>query len=59
MAPKKEKSGSASGSKKVMHYSMEKKKEIIQKHESGVHVSDLALQYGMAKSTICTIVKNK
>ena len=34
------------------------KKEIIAKHENGVRVSDLATQFGMAKSTICTILKN-
>jgi len=35
------------------------KKEIIAKHENGVHVSDLAAQFGMAKSTICTILKDR
>ena len=35
------------------------KKEIIAKHENGVRVSDLATQFGMAKSTICTILKNR
>ena len=35
------------------------KKEIIAKHENGVRVSDLATQFGMAKSTICTIPKNR
>lgn len=35
------------------------KKEIIAKHETGIRVSDLAVQYGMANSTICTILKNK
>jgi len=35
------------------------KKEIIAKHESGVRVSDRAIQFGMAKSTICTILKNR
>ena len=34
------------------------KKEIIAKHENGVRVSDLATQFGMGKSTICTILKN-
>ena len=29
------------------------------KHENGVCVSDLATQFGMAKSTICTILKNR
>ena len=35
------------------------KKEIITKHENGVRASDLATQFGMAKSTICTILKNR
>ena len=35
------------------------KKEIIAKHENGVRVSNLATQFGMAKSTICTILKNR
>jgi len=35
------------------------KKEIIAKHENGVGVFDLATQFGMAKSTICTILKNR
>ena len=34
-------------------------KEIIAKHEYGVCVSDLATQFGMAKSTICTVLKNR
>jgi len=29
------------------------------KHENGVRVSDLATQFGTAKSTICTILKNR
>ena len=35
------------------------KKEIIAIHENGVRVSDLATQFGMAKSTICAILKNR
>ncbi|XP_053247701.1 tigger transposable element-derived protein 1-like [Podarcis raffonei] len=38
---------------------VEVKKQIISKHESGVRVSDLAMQFGMAKSTICSMLKNK
>jgi hypothetical protein len=34
---------------------IEKKKEIVQKCESGVHVTDLA-NYSMSKSTISTIM---
>jgi Mor family transcriptional regulator len=35
------------------------KKEIIAKHENGVRVSDLGTQFGMAKSIICTVLKNR
>ena len=35
------------------------KKEFIAKLENGVRVSVLATQFGMAKSTICTILKNR
>ena len=38
---------------------VELKKEFITKWEKGTHVSDLAVQYGMAKSTILTILKNR
>jgi hypothetical protein len=34
---------------------IEKKKEIVQKYESGVRVTDLANVYSMSKSTISTI----
>jgi hypothetical protein len=33
--------------------------ELITQWEKGTRVSDLAIQYGMAKSTISTIPKNK
>ena len=35
------------------------KKDIIAKHEGGLRVTDLAAEYSMATSTICTILKNK
>jgi hypothetical protein len=35
---------------------IEKKKEIVQKYESGVHVTDLSNMYSMSKSTISTIL---
>lgn len=44
---------SASGAGKLLRYSIEMKKETIQKHESGVHVSDLA------KFMICSFIKHK
>jgi Mor family transcriptional regulator len=34
---------------------IEKKKEILQKYESGFRVADLANMYSMSKSTISTI----
>lgn len=45
--------------KRIIYRTIEVKKEIISKHDSGVSVCDLAMQFGMAKSTICTILKNK
>ncbi|XP_023230982.1 tigger transposable element-derived protein 1-like isoform X1 [Centruroides sculpturatus] len=45
--------------RKKVKTTIEMKKEIIRKHESGVRVSDLALQFGLAKSSISTILKNK
>jgi Mor family transcriptional regulator len=35
---------------------IEKKKEIVQKYESGFGVTDLANMYSMSKSTISTIL---
>lgn len=43
-------------SKKII---TELKKESVEKHECGIHVTDLALEYKMAKPTISTILKNK
>ena len=59
MAPKKAKVDSDKGKRKVVKRTIEVKKEIAAKYESGVRVSDLATQFGMAKSTISTILKNK
>ncbi|XP_033011520.1 tigger transposable element-derived protein 1-like [Lacerta agilis] len=50
---------SCKGKRTIKRATIEVKKQIISKHESGVRVSDLATQFGMAKSTICTILKNK
>jgi Mor family transcriptional regulator len=36
---------------------IEKKKEIVQKYECGVRVTDLANIYSMSKSTISTITQ--
>jgi hypothetical protein len=35
--------------RKVVRTTIEVKNEIISKHENGVRVSDLAMQFGMAK----------
>jgi len=37
----------------------ELKKELITKWEKDTHVSDLAIQYGMAKSTTSNILKKR
>ncbi|XP_023575287.1 tigger transposable element-derived protein 1-like isoform X1 [Octodon degus] len=68
MAPKKVQSShegkkkvqSKDGKKKVLKkITIALKKEIVQKYEHGIRVTDLALEYKMAKSTISTILKNK
>ncbi|XP_017772781.1 PREDICTED: uncharacterized protein LOC108559909 isoform X4 [Nicrophorus vespilloides] len=58
MAPKK-RAAREKPKRKIVFSTIEMKKELIAKWESGVRLSDLALQYGMAKSTISTILKNK
>lgn len=46
--------------KKVLKkITIELKKQIVEKHERGIRVTDLASEYKMAKSTISTILKNK
>ena len=45
--------------KKTVRTIIKPKKEIIANYENGVRVSDLALQYGMAKFTIFMFLKNK
>ncbi|GCC41489.1 hypothetical protein chiPu_0025036 [Chiloscyllium punctatum] len=52
-------SGSDSGVKKPKRITIETIKEMIAKHENGARVSDLAMQYDMATSAICTILRNK
>ncbi|XP_067125817.1 tigger transposable element-derived protein 1-like [Centruroides vittatus] len=46
------------GPKKKM-MSIELKREIIEKHEQGVRVIDLARMYGRSTSMICTVLKQK
>ncbi|KAM6451670.1 uncharacterized protein PHA67_018236 [Liasis olivaceus] len=51
---------SKNGKKKVLKkITIESKKEIVEKHECGIRVTDLASEYKMAKSTISNILKNK
>ena len=57
MPPKK--SESATGKRKTVRTTIEFKKELIRKYESGVRVSALATEFKMAKSTISTIIKQK
>jgi hypothetical protein len=45
--------------RKIIMTTVELKKELITKWERGTRVSDLAVQYSMAKSTILTILKNR
>jgi DNA-binding IclR family transcriptional regulator len=51
MGPKKDNDSKVK--RKMTRITIEVKKEIIAKHENGVRVSDLAIQFGVAKSTIC------
>ncbi|GBN87242.1 hypothetical protein AVEN_146761-1 [Araneus ventricosus] len=55
MGPKKV-SGKVSAQKMM---SIELKREIIEKNEQGVRVSDLVRQYRRSTSTICTVLKQK
>jgi len=58
MGPKKD-NDSSKVKRKNTNIMIDIKKEIIAKHENGVRVSDLATQFGMTKSTIFTILKNR
>ena len=51
MGTKKARSDIGQGKRKIVRRTVEVKKEIITKHENGACVSDLAAEYGMAKST--------
>ena len=52
-------SDSSKVKRKVMRTMIEFKKEIIAKYNRGVHMSNLATEYDMVKSTISTILKHK
>ncbi|XP_069163284.1 tigger transposable element-derived protein 2-like [Procambarus clarkii] len=59
MSPKKLLAKDSVGKGKKATITVEVKKEIIAKHERGVHVTDLVREYGRSSSTICTILKRK
>ena len=56
---RKRNSDSTKFKRKAVRTTIELKKELIAKFESGKRVSDLATEYGMAKSIISSILKNK
>nr|XP_020452715.1 tigger transposable element-derived protein 1 [Monopterus albus] len=56
---KKKKVEKDGGKKKKEMITVEVKKEIIQKHERGMRVADIARFYNKSTSTICTILKKK
>jgi len=58
MAPKKV-TNVENSKRKIIMTMVEMKKELITKWEKGTRVLDLAVQYGMAKSTISTVLKNR
>ena len=58
MAPKKV-TNIEKPTRKIIMTMVELKKELITKWEKGTRVSDLTVQYGMAKSTISAIIKNR
>jgi hypothetical protein len=55
MGPEKD-SDRSKAKRKVVRTTIEVKKEIISKHENGVRVSDLVMQFGMAKILCIFIV---
>ncbi|XP_031613593.2 tigger transposable element-derived protein 1-like [Oreochromis aureus] len=59
MGPKKLSASDSSEKKKRKGLSMETKREIIDKYEQGVKLSDIAREYGRNPSTIGTILKQK
>ncbi|XP_068247835.1 tigger transposable element-derived protein 1-like [Palaemon carinicauda] len=60
MGPKKASVSGISGEKrKKVMLSLELKQETIEKHERGVHASDLTKQYGRNMTMILTIIKQK
>lgn len=59
MAPKNVARTSDSAIRTSNRSTISKKKKTIAKFKNGVCVCNLAMQFGLAKSIICTILKNK
>ena len=59
MGPKKTPPQACVKPKKTLKIITIEQKEIIEKHELGVRLCDLASQYQYTKSTMATILKNK
>lgn len=59
MGPVKEKKAEKEFGRKKEMITMEVKKEMIEKHERGMRVADIARFYNKSTSTICTILKKK
>ena len=59
MAPKRLISGENKPKRKTVVTTIELKKELIAKYEKGARITDIATEYGMAKSTVATILKKK
>ncbi|XP_064101254.1 tigger transposable element-derived protein 1-like [Macrobrachium nipponense] len=57
MAPMKTSGSASTGKRRMM--SLEIKLEIVEKHEQGMRVKELAKHYNCTTSTICTILKQK
>lgn len=57
MGPKKRGAATLKQARRLI--TIKEKKEIIEKHENGIRIVDLAAKYNMATSSIATILKNK
>ena len=59
MFPKKSARDGGKVKRKTTRATLGVKKEILAEHENGIRFSDLALKYGMPKSTMSKILMNK
>ncbi|XP_037012857.2 zinc finger MYM-type protein 5 isoform X1 [Artibeus jamaicensis] len=59
MGRRKVKSDTTKPKRQLIRTTIEKKKEIVAKYESGIGVTDIALMFKMPRTTISTIVRNK